>query len=193
MGKQLLAAAALAAAMACDSGGSADNGHVCPGASMTPPELPADYSGNFTGNWWFEVTVSAPDYGIEESDSGNAAIERRGENLVILPTCGDGSPALVTSATTLDPVCFVCPALEVEGCSHVVVTLESGTGQLDEMTGDLSIAIDGTMDICGDTVAMTLTLDGSPPVGGAAPAAAGAPQGAVDLPALAAVAARLAR
>jgi len=160
--RRILAVAILALAAACGGGDSgAKNGHVCEGANTTPPPADLDYAGNFTGTWIATGSLDAPDYGLSEPISGRLVITSPGTNKIALPLCDEaGTPALVTGPSSFETVCYVCPAMAVQGCSHVEVTFaDAGLGQIDDGTGHLSLVVDGSMSGCDISAALVLTID----------------------------------
>jgi hypothetical protein len=133
---------------ACGGGGSSDPGHVCTGASTTPPDLGADYADNFTGTWSGTLDTTYVN-GVLDSRPATLQITRSDTNkLAVLDLCGAGVPALVTSSSSFDTVCFVCP-LEPVNCGVFVKTYDGGTGTVDTSMGTvLTVDLHGRASGC---------------------------------------------
>jgi hypothetical protein len=141
--------------LAC-GGGSGATGHVCEGASTTPPELGVDLASGFTGDW--VGTLSTVIDGEPETPRpAELVISRQGVNLLALAgICPGADPGLVQSATAFDTACFVCPSTAAGNCASWIVTYTDGTSTLD---GDsLEVVLNATAVGCGRTLAITQTL-----------------------------------
>ncbi len=140
--------------LACGGGGGGDSGHVCEGASMTPPELGQDYAVDFVDTWLGTMTVD----GAPVSDVQLPITSPAVNVLSLGGMChaGEPVPALVQSSTEFDTVCFVCPPTALSGCDSVVWTYETGTAMLSNGGLDLDLTIPVHMEGCGDTLDSTI-------------------------------------
>jgi len=163
----VLAAALVVTAAGCGGGGGGDSGHVCQGANTTPdPTLLEDFAPHFTGTWIGNLTVSAPAYALSETDPASLRVTSSARNkLNLVDVCGNGVPALasffaVASAPKPEPTTTTCPPISVQGCSSVVLTLNSGGGTVDGL-GNLTVNLYGTARGCGLEFEMDLEFEAS--------------------------------
>ena len=161
--RDVAVAAACALLASCGGGGGTREGHVCEGASITPPALGTDYAPNFLATWVGTLTMTIN--GSSNSGMVTLPITRTDVNkLELAGLCDEskGVPALVQSSDSFDTVCYVCAPAAVTGCSSIVVTYETGSATL--AAGTLDLIGTGTAAGCGMNLPLTFEFISGPAV-----------------------------
>jgi hypothetical protein len=134
-------------------GGGTPTGRVCDGASTTPPDMPTDYAPSFTGKWVGTLTTTMN--GTPNVGTAQLTITTSKKNVLGTDIC-PGLPAVVTSATEFDTVCFICPPMKVAGvCDAMVITYSLGSGTLSSAGAQLDASLSGTVAGCGYSFTFT--------------------------------------